>query len=227
MAKKEFSLKGLFVKEDENSVEETKVVEQPKKVLPSKPTSVGSVNLVSEPVVSVNEQNEFTDFLNNIYKQGNFSGPDYQEYTDALKEVENEPMDEKSKFTTIFVGFKVQGVTKARLLETGNKYVTLINDQIAGFNKEIENVLKTEVGGKESQIDALTKENADIENQMRALTEKRTKNNEVIQKITQEVNEHVGALNVKKASFDAAANSFITRIKSNLDKIKLYLPEPK
>lgn len=225
MAKKEFSLKGLFVKEDETAVEE-KVVTQ-KVTAPSKPTSVGSVNLVSTPEVSESEQNEFTEFLNEIYKKGNFPGPDYQEYTDALKEVENEPMDEKSKFTTIFVGFKVQGVTKARLLDTGNKYVQLIDKQVSDFHTEIENILKTEVGGKQSKIDSLEKENADIENQMRALTEKRTKNNEVIQKITQEVNEHVGALNVKKAAFDAAANSFTSRIKATIDKIRQYLPEPK
>ncbi len=216
---------SLFFKEDD-STEEVKEVakEQPKKTS-STPTSVGSVNLVSP--VSNAERNEFAEFLNGIYQQGNFPGPDYQEFTDALKEVENEPMDEKSKFTTIFVGFKVQGVTKSRLLDTGGKYVVQIEDQVKGFNSEIENVLNTEVAGKQAKVNEITNENAEIEKQMIALTEKKNKNNELAQKINSEINEQVSALNIKKASFVAAANDFIATIKTNLEKIKQYLPEPK
>lgn len=231
MAKKEFSLKGLFVKDEETPVIEEKVVETEKKPTP-KPTSLGNVSLVeptslTTPVVSQKERNEFSEFLSSIYTQGNFSGPDYQEFTDALKEVENEPMDEESKFKTIFVGFKVQGVTKQRLLETGSKYIALIQEQVIGFNSEIDNVLKTDVTSKQEKIAAFTKENAEIETQMRQLTERKNKNNESIQKITNEVDEQVSALGMKKASFSAAANDFINTINGNIEKIKQYLPEPK
>lgn len=223
MAKKG-GLMSLFVKEDENEVAVEKTTTPTKPSL--QPTSLGSVSLVNSPV-SVSERNEFTEFLSKIYEQGNFPGPDYQEFTDALKEVENEPMDEKSKFSTIFVGFKVQGVTKARLLETGNKYVALINDQVSGFNAEIDNVLNTEVAQKQNKVNEILQENIEIENQMRLLTEKKNKNNEIVQKINQEVNEQVSALNIKKASFAAAANDFISNIKANIEKIRQYLPEPK
>lgn len=221
---KKSGLMSLFVKEDETDVVVEKT--QPTKKITTQPTSLGSVGLTTSPV-SVSERNEFTEFLNKIYQQGNFAGPDYQEFTDALKEVENEPMDEKSKFATIFVGFKVQGVTKARLLETGNKYVALINDQVNGFNAEIDNLLNTEVAGKQAKVAEITQENAEIENQMRLLTEKKNKNNEMIQKINSEVNEQVSVLNIKKASFASAANEFISNIKGNIEKIRQYLPEPK
>ena len=216
---------SLFVKENETQVEE-KVVETKSKVSPQ-PSTLGSVGLTSTSPVSVSERNEFSEFLNKIYEQGNFQGPDYQEFTDALKEVENEPMDEKSKFTTIFVGFKVQGVTKSRLLETGSKYVAMINDQVTGFNTEIDNLLNTEVAQKQAKSAAIVQENVEIENQMRLLTEKKNKNNELVNKINMEVSEQVSALNIKKSSFQSAASDFISNINANIEKIKQYLPEAK
>jgi cysteinyl-tRNA synthetase len=217
------SFMSLFVKEDENAPKTENVPATNTTVKSQAPTSLGTFTAP----VSVSERNEFSEFLNKIYQQGNFPGPDYQEFTDALKEVENEPMDEKSKFSTIFVGFKVQGVTKARLLETGNKYVTMINDQVSGFNTEIDNLLNTEVAQKQNKSIEIVQENTEIENQMRLLTEKKNKNNELIQKINMEVSEQVSALNIKKSSFASAANDFIASIKANIEKIKQYLPEPK
>jgi len=215
------ALKDLFFKE-------TTEEQTPKKVSKgsitnqsfSTPTSLGSNTVAT---VSNAEKNEFLDFLNEVYQKGNFPGPDYQEYTDAIKGLDNEPMDEKTKFNAVFAGFKVQGVTKTRLIDTAQKYISLIEGQAKDFSKEIDGILSTEIAQKQAQCTKYAQENADIEKQMIALTEKKNKNNEIITKTTGEINEQVSTLNIKKTSFESAASDFIGRVQLNITKINQYL----
>jgi cell division protein FtsB len=216
---------GLFFKDDED-VE----VKKTKKETPSvqsttvstKPSSLSSLTMPQAPVISAAEKNEFFELLNSIYQKGNFPGPDYQEYTDALKQVEG-VMDEKTKFSTIFIGFKVQGVTKARLLDTGKKYIDMISAQKVEFDKEIETIMKSEVSDKQKRVDAIAKENAEIEKQMILLNEKKNKNAEIAQSLTNEIQEDVSSLTTKKSSFEAAATEFVSNIQNTMEKINLYL----
>lgn len=215
-------LKGLFFKEE--AVTKSATPETNKTVAPA---VAQAITLSSQQlgVASTQEKNEFISFLNEVYQKGNFDGPDFQEFTDALKEVASLPMDEKTKFTTIFISFKVQGVTKARLVDTGTKYIDLINKQVADFNNEIETVMKSDVSTKQTQADKLTKENADLEQQMITLTEKKNRNSESIKALTNEINDQVISLNSKKTAFESAAKEFIGNINDNLTKIQTYIPE--
>lgn len=211
------SIKSLFFKDEE-------VIEKPAetKSKVSKPSSLTSLT-PSNPSLLPTNKNEFADFLNGVYQQGNFPGPDYQEFTDALKEVESAPMDERTKFTTIFAGFKVQGVTKQRLIDTGAKYVEMIGDQVDGFNKEIEKMLSTEVASKQLKIQVALQTNKEIEDKIQALVNTKNENAELAKQLNNEVIQQTNDLNSKKASFELAGNQFTANIQANIDKIKLYL----
>lgn len=221
-------LKDLFIKSN-NEDEETPVVETKKST--SKSTSVTKSSPITTPTslgnplvtVSTEQKNEFVDFLNEVYKKGNFQGPDYQEFTDAIKAMDSAPIDEKTKFNAIFAGFKVQGVTKTRLIDTAGKYITLIEKQSADVVAEIDKMLQQEVGAKQKDAARLTQENAEIEKQMIALTEKKNKNNELVVAINTEINEQVASLNTKRASCEAASTEFISKVKLNVEKISTYL----
>lgn len=219
--------KSLFVKEDEDEIVESKTKKStpPAFQAPQNISSLGNAQQFAAPAISPQEKNEFAEFLNEVYQKGNFPGPDYQEFTDALKEMDSIPMDDKTKFNAIYAGFKVQGVTKARLLETAQKYIVLIQGQVTDFSKEIDNMLSGDVVAKQKTITQISKENEDIEKQMISLTEKKNRNNELIQKLTTEVSEQTFTLNSKKISFEAAASEFTSKVQTNVEKIKTYLPD--
>jgi len=214
-------LKDLFVKSEEMPVEEKKPLAKPTHKAAT-PSNVN--NLVNGAVtVTQTEKNEFTEFLNEVYKKGNFAGPDFQEFTDALKNLAGQQIPENIKFTTVFSILQAQGLTKARLLETGQKYVDLINSQVSGFTNEINGVLTTQVGDKKKKADLLTSENGEIEKQIQALRDKKDKNAELIFKINNEINEQTLSLQSKKAAFEAAAEDFVTDIRGNIEKMNLYI----
>jgi hypothetical protein len=221
-------LKDLFFKTDEfEEIQQSAKAQKPTKpaVAPTQATSLTATpSQFTAPTISPEEKNEFVEFLNEVYKKGNFPGPDFQEFTDALKAMDSMPMDEKTKFNAVFAGFKVQGVSKAKLLETAGKYISMIQAQTSAFSKEIDNMLNTEVIEKQRKAEALAKENAEIEKQMIALTEKKNKNNEQAAAINGEITAQVSSLNVKKTSFEAAAADFTNRVQQTAQKIEQYLP---
>jgi hypothetical protein len=224
------SLKSFFIKDEGESVLEKKVeTKQPAK----KPTNLGSngsdlkaeVNKHST-LMSLNQSpNEFTDFLNNVYQQGNFLGPDYQEYTDALKESESLAVDEKTKFVMIFGGFKAMGLTKAKLLETGRAYVELIEAQRNGFNDTVARELQNEVGSRKNKIEDLENSNAEIEKQMIAMNALKNENALRIDQLSKEAVSITDQFSSKKMAFNSAADDFINKVDANLTKIQTYLPD--
>lgn len=219
------SLSDLFIKKDKNG--ETKEIKtSPNFQVPtSLKDTLATPTQFANNTASAAEKNEFLAFLNGVYQQSNFPGPDYQEFTDAIKTMDAQPIPENVKFTAIFAGFQVQSVTKERLIETGTKYIEKINEQVTGFNEEIEKTLNSEVAEKQNTALKFSKENDEIEQQMISLTQKKNRNLETIQKLTAEVNEQTTTLSMKKASFKMAADEFIGIVQSNIQKIKTYLPD--
>lgn len=215
---------------------EDKPVEAKKKTTtPSKtstvPTSLSSISQVSSaPTVtqetaslSNEETEQFVEYLDEVYKKGNFPGPDFQEYVDALELIASAPMDERTKYTTIFATFKVQGITKERLIDTGTKYIKMIKDQESAFKSDVDKILTTEIPQKKNQIEILKKESTEIDNQMRQLNERKLKNNEAMQKITHDVDIEIAKLNSKKAGFEQVAQRFVAVIQDRINKIQEYL----
>lgn len=218
------SLKSLFIKDNETSENVSEPSNSLKKPV-SQPKTVNFIvnPVVTVPTVTVEEKNEFTEFLNEVYKKGNFPGPDYQEFTDAIKNMAAQQVPENMKFSMAYSVFQTQGLTKARLLETGKKYLDLIQSQISEFSDEINVIMNKEVGEKKKKCEQIQKDNAQIEKEIQILNERKNKNNEVIFSITNEINEQTLLLQNKKAAFEAAANDFINEVNGNLEKINSYI----
>lgn len=171
------------------------------------------------------ENSEFNDYLQKVFTERNFPGPDYYEFVEGLKKMSTLAIDEKSKFQSLFAGLSAAGVTKAKLIDTAKLYITTVDDQQKAFTAEVQNTLNTEVAGKEKSLQSLLDENQEIEKQMIALTEKKNKNLIEVSRISQEVGEDRQTLQLKQASFDSAVKIFVNQINDNIQKIQTYIIE--
>lgn len=236
--------KGLFFKEEDSqkvvevvtktAFEQKTVISNPIPKTPANSESLlktnstfGTAKETITPVSNNTYKNEFLEYLNKVFVERNFPGPDYQEFKKALTdpEIVNLPIDTKTKYTTTFIGFKMQGLTKTKLIETANGYISIVNEKMAGFNAELESVLNSEVGGLKKTTEKLQHDNEEIENQMRVLSERRNKNNEQLLKLNSEINEQVAELSNKKSSFELAVKDFVEIIKKDVEEIRQYLPD--
>ena len=231
----------LFVTDENDDKTATTTTEEtlPKKPA-ARPVSVSSVNSVkpTKPTPSLSGggsttatasslTKEFASYFDEFFKEANFPGPDYYEFITAIKELEAEAMEEKAKFISVFMGFKVQGVSKQNLIDAANKYIALIEQQKADFKVDVQSKINGEVAEKQNKAEQLKAENEQIEQQMQDLADKKNQNAEALKKLKTEISDDTAALNMKQLGFDGAADEFVATINENIDKIKRYLPEGK
>jgi len=229
-------LKSLIFKEETGSPAQDKKQENTPKTgtVPSNttfsPSSLGSSTSGYTPPPSQTSytptdgnNEEFMQVIATALENRNIPGPDYFEFAKALEFLKTKPMDEATKFYSAFAGLNAAGLTKEKLIETANFYISKIDEMVQSFNAEIDALLNSEVANKQQAVDSLTQENEKIEAEMKRLTELRNKNNDTIQTLSIDINKEITSLNMKRAGFDAAAKEYSSNIQKNIQKIQSHI----
>lgn len=172
----------------------------PKTSAPKTVKPLPSVNSVKNSPASTSTttslSKEFDSYFDEFFKEANFPGPDYYEFMQAIKELESEAMEEKAKFVSVFMGFKVQGVTKQNLIDAGKKYIALVEQQKADFKVDVQSKINGDVAQKQNKADALKAENEKIEQQMQELADRKNQNAEALKALKSEISDDIGSASV-------------------------------
>ena len=218
-----------LVKDDET---QTVTKTAPKKQPASTPSSITSSpspsstvqQFTNTPYVApVVDNSEFVEYLEKVFTERNFPGPDYYEFVEGLKKLQSAAMDERIKFISLFAGLSAAGLTKERLLEAAQKYIVIVQEEQKSFKAEVQSSLDNEVAGKEKNLKALNDENINIDAQIAQLNERKNKNYTDINALSLEINNDRQTLGIKEASFDSAVQIFINNINQNIQKINMYI----
>lgn len=171
-----------------------------------------------DPVASV-KSGEYQKHFENLIEEANarnplFQGTDFKEFIDSKIDVEA-ITDEEAKYRTAFNVLKRTGLTKERLISTGQEYINVIDRDLKGFNDAFAQQYKTDVEQKEKLLKSKSEE-------LEALNEKITVLNNELKQLSQQVIESRNTLTNKKNSFMLAGESKKTEIKEELQKINQY-----
>ena len=150
----------------------------------------------------------------------NLPGEDYLEFIDALKAMQNIPLDDAMKIQTVMAALSTKGLTVSKIRESADYYKkTLANEQnqfLAELNSQIEKGIKTKqktiesfkesIKLKSEQIAALTKEINEIQQNISS-TEVLIKASETKIKAAQD-------------NFNKVYNFVVNQINENVSKLK-------
>ena len=143
-----------------------------------------------------------------------FKGVDYKEYVDSKIDIDD-IADEALKYQTAFNILKGTGLTKDKLLETGQEYLNIIGRDLNNFQHAHSVQYRKEVGPKESEIRKKAEE-------LQQLQQRANELKSDINKLTQEINITKDKLNTVKNSFLLAGEQKQNEIGSELKKIARY-----
>ncbi len=160
-------------------------------------------------------QKHFEDLIEDANaKNPVFQGTDFKEFIDSKVDVEA-IADEETKYRTAFNVLKRTGLTKERLISTGQQYLSLIEHDLKGFNDVFMQQYKTDVEQKEMLLQKKAEE-------LQALNGKIAALNKEIKQTSQEIIQSKDNLNSNKNSFILAGENKKTEIKAELQKINQY-----
>ncbi|MHA4846263.1 hypothetical protein ACX0G7_18945 [Flavitalea antarctica] len=143
-----------------------------------------------------------------------FQGTDYKEFIDSKIDIDD-IADEAIKYRTAFNILKSSGLTKEKLLSTGQEYLNVIGRDLNAFQGAHSLQYQKEVRQKEQLIDKKVQE-------LQALTIKLNELKKEINQATSEINLIKEKLNTTKNSFLLAGEKKQNEIQTELEKIAHY-----
>ena len=143
-----------------------------------------------------------------------FQGTDFKEFVESKVDIDD-ITDENIRYRTAFNVLKSTGLTKEKLLSTGQEYLNLIGRDLNAFQSAHAQQYKKEVGQKEQVIQKKAEE-------LQALAQRINVLKAEINQLTQEINLTKEKLNTTKNSFLLAGEKKQNEIQSELQKIAQY-----
>ncbi|HVG16065.1 MAG TPA: hypothetical protein VM935_13940 [Chitinophagaceae bacterium] len=143
-----------------------------------------------------------------------FQGTDFKEFVDSKVDI-NDITDETVRYKTAFNVLKSTGLTKEKLISTGQEYLNIIGRDLNAFQGAHAQQYKKEVGAKESLIQKKAEE-------LQTLTQRINTLKTEINGLTQEINLTRDKLSTVKNSFLLAGEIKQKEIETELQKIQQY-----
>ena len=143
-----------------------------------------------------------------------FQGTDFKEFVDSKVDIDD-ITDEAIRYRTAFNVLKSTGLTKEKLISTGQEYLNIIGRDLNAFQGAHAMQYQKEVQQKELLIQKKAEE-------LQALTQKINALKTEINQITNDINITKDKLNTTKNSFLLAGENKQTEIQTELEKINQY-----
>jgi hypothetical protein len=178
-------------------------------------------NNPTQPVLPTNhitpqnspEIEKFIKHFDELFEKANLPGPDYFEFSKMVSAMEELP--DNVKFKSSFIGLKVSGLTKEKLITTAQTYIDFIDADHKNF------VIKVN-----EEVDKQKNQLIEVEKTINA-------KNEMIKKLQEEVGAHIVSMTeiqstqnkiMEKAEiYKSACEDRKVKIKQDMDKINTYI----
>lgn len=204
----------LIFKADEQTVQPISPEQKPK------PTGLPVQNVpvqgFTPPTVNGVADDKFVKMLEGVISDNNIPGLDYFEFKQAVDNMKSLPIDESTKFLTVYSILLGQGCTKEVLLNSIDKYVSLINKEHETFNNELSETFKEKVESKKTKIEQSQQKIVELSNQIKEL-------NDFIITGTQEVQQEEMKLRLAEANFKQSVEKVVSVLTTDKEKITNYI----
>lgn len=199
--------------------------------VPEKPTSTPANPAGTKPVspapafspapgqVNTSRLAEYQKHFEQLIDEANaknslFQGTDFKEFIDSKIDVEA-ITDEGMRYKTAFNVLKRTGLTKERLLSTGQEYIKIIDGDQKGFEGAYAQQYKSDVEQREQLLQKKSEELQSLQARITAL-------NQEVSQISQDLSKSKDQLNENKNAFLSAAENKKKEIQTELQKIAQY-----
>jgi hypothetical protein len=222
-------LDNFFERTDEPVKPEASKNTPPKLGTPSPMFDAGVVtpSAVSTPVgsstatLSDDDMKKFMQHFDELFDQANLPGPDYYEFAKMCQAMSALPDD--TKFVAAFSGLQVQGLTKAKLLESAQHYIAIIDEDAAKFNTAIDQKILADVKQKRDNIEKKKKSLSDKVQLIAQLQAELTNDNTEITSLTADADDQERKATTKGAIYKQACQTRKDQISGDLTKINTHI----
>lgn len=179
------------------------------------------VSVTPTATLSNDDMTKFMQHFDELFDQANLPGPDYYEFAKMCQAMSALPDD--TKFIAAFSGLQVQGLTKAKLLESAQHYIAIIDEDAAKFNTAIDQKILADVKQKRDNIEKKKKALADKVQLIAQLQAELANDNTEITTLTTDADDQERKATAKGAIYKQACQTRKDQISGDLTKINIHI----
>ena len=214
---------GLFLKDDPEA-EAKKAAKLAAKNAKSKPVEISKPQPIQPMYASAQvvtnmtgvADEKFVEMLKKVITDNNIPGQDYFEFKQSIDALANIPLDERTKFITVYATFQLQGCKKDVLLSSIDKYVSIVQSEEADFNSQLASQRNLNVTSKTTQVQ-------DAQKKLDELNKQIAETNTFIITASQEIQNTELKLQMTENSFKKSVEKVVSMLTSDKDKINSYI----
>lgn len=177
---------------------------------------------ISNPETGGTYSQKIFDSLSKAIFDSNLPGEDYLEFMQALKAMHDIPLEENIKMKTVFATLSTKGLTVQKILESGDYYLKILENEKSKFYMALEGQKKGNLGEKTKTITRLEEQNKEKAEQIKKLTEEIKQNSTKIESLRKEINEADTKIKTTENNFIFTLEKISGQIKTNIEKIKTF-----
>ena len=148
---------------------------------------------------------------------------DYLKFRKSADELKSDIADEKSRFKAAFVAAKTMNITKEKLIETANHYLTVLSEEQRKFKEAIEGTNKDKIVTATTRVSeikaSIAEKNAMIQNLRESVTALQGESDTLQTKITEDKRK----IEVATSGFNSTYDLFVQEIKNDIGKMQSIL----
>lgn len=166
---------------------------------------------------------DFDVYFDKVMKAANLPGPDFYEFHKGLDSLKGQPMPEATKYQAVFAPLNVQGLTRAKLIESAAQYRQILNTESSQFENELSGLTDREVTVNKRNAEELKLKNDLMAKEIEALSAQMQKNLEQIGTCTAAAEDNKKKIDGKRLAFATALANRLNHIDNVLNEVQLHL----
>lgn len=207
-------IKSIFIVDDEESAPKPRPDSPPSPPVGPQPTTTRAQGQVNE---------KFMEVLTQAVNNSNQPGFDYLEFRQALQNLANMPMDEKTRLQSAYALAQTMGVTAQGLIESARYYLSVLQAEQQKFNDAHAQQRARMIGSREAEAQRLHAENEHKQAEIERLSREIAANQNRIEEIKEEISESTRKIENTKSDFEATFTVVSGQIEHDIEKITKHI----
>ncbi|MBK6612213.1 MAG: hypothetical protein IPI59_13805 [Sphingobacteriales bacterium] len=165
----------------------------------------------------------YLDVLLHAIEASNREGFDYLEFKKAVKAMESLPLNEQTRYQSAFATASAMGLTVQKLLDSTLYYRGVLEKEKETFRQSLENKVRAELLGRDSEAERLNADLAKKQEQIAALQQEIATQQQRLSQIQGEIDTVKGKIEATKNNFVVTFQFLSQQFDDDIAKIKQYL----
>ncbi len=163
------------------------------------------------------------EFLTAALEKNNLPGFDYLEFKQSLAALFEMKLDEITAFKSSFATASMMGLTKLKLLESGEHYRGVLRREKEQFDTALAGQTKQRVEDKATEVAALKQEITNFKKQIEDLENKILTAQKTIDGADETIKSEKEKIEKSRSNFENTYQSVLNQIEKDLENINKYL----